>query len=124
VQTFSTKQGGFFDFEPRYSSQIPIPATNNEQIAVIECIVDAVTTGTSRPEHERLLNGLVYELFFPEDLHAKNIRLFDACAAAGISDGMDAQALAAEIFHPRHPIYGQLFELQTLEVVRLIEGEA
>ena len=62
------------------------------------------------------------ELFFPEDLHAKNIRLFDACTAAGITGAMDAQAKAAEIFHPRHSIYGQLFELQTLEVVRLIEG--
>ena len=124
VQTFATKQGGFFDFEPRYSGQIPIPAANNEQIAVIECIVSAVTAGISRPEYERLLNGLVYELFFPEDLHAKSIRLFEACATAGIRDGMDAQAKAAEIFHPRHPIYGQLFELQTLEVVRLIEGSA
>ena len=64
------------------------------------------------------------EIFFPEDLHSKNIHLFDACNAAGITGGMDAQAKAAEIFHPRHPIYGQLFELQTLEVVRLIEGEA
>ena len=62
--------------------------------------------------------------FIPEDLHAKNIRLFDACAAAGIQSGMDAQAKATEIFHPRHTIYGQLFGLQTLEVVRLIEGEA
>ena len=80
--------------------------------------------GTNRPEYERLLNALVYELFFPEDLHAKNIRLFDACAAAGIRAGMDAKAVGIEIFHPRHAIYGQLFELQTLEVVRLIEGTA
>jgi hypothetical protein len=43
---------------------------------------------------------------------------------SGIRDGMDAQSKATEIFHPRHPIYGQLFELQTLEVVRLIEGGA
>jgi adenine-specific DNA-methyltransferase len=122
VQSFATKQGGFFDFEPRYSGQIPIPAANNYQITVIECIVSAVTAGINRPEYERLLNGLVYELFFPEDLHAKNIYLFDACTAAGIREGMDAQAIAAEIFHPRHTIYGQLFELQTLEVVQLIES--
>jgi hypothetical protein len=122
VQSFATKQGGFFDFEPRYSGQIPIPAANNYQITVIECIVSAVTAGINRPEYERLLNGLVYELFFPEDLHAKNIYLFDACTAAGIREGMDSQAIAAEIFHPRHTIYGQLFELQTLEVVQLIES--
>lgn len=124
VQTFATKQGGFFDFEPRYSSQIPIPIASNEQIAIIEGIVAAVTAGTIRPEFERLLNGLIYELFFPEDLHAQNIHLFDACAAAGITGGMDAQAKADEIFHPRHPIYGQLFDLQAVEVVRLIEGVA
>ncbi len=85
-------------------------------------MVAAITIGIARPEFERLLNGLVYELFFPEDLHAKSIRLFDACAAAGIRDGMDAQAIATAIFHPRHPIYGMLFELQTLDVVRIIEG--
>ncbi len=102
----------------------PIPNAGANEIVVIECIVKAITADISRPEYERLLNGLVYELFFPEDLHAKNIRLFDACSAAGIRDGMDAQAVATEIFHPRHTIYGQLFELQTLEVVRLIEGGA
>lgn len=124
VQTFATKQGGFFDFEPRYSGQIPIPSASSDQIAVIECIVIAVTAGINRPEYERLLNGLVYELFFPEDLHAKNIRLFDACTAAGIREGMDGQAMATTIFRNDHPIYGMLFDLPTLDVVRLIEGLA
>ena len=123
VQTFATKQGGFFDFEPRYSSQIPIPTASNEQIAVIERIVEAITVGTRRPDYERLLNGLVYELFFPEDLHAQGIRLFDACAAAGIRAGMKAKAVAAAIFQPGHAIGAQLARLQTLEVVRLIENQ-
>jgi len=121
---FAGKQGGYYEVQPDMLESFPIPDASNEQIAVVERIVKAITAGTSRPEYERLLNGLVYELFFPEDLHAKNIRLFDACAAAGIRAGMNAKALAAEIFNPRHPIYGQLFELQTLEVVRLIEGSA
>ena len=123
-QLFASKQGGFFEFKPMYVSAIPIPQVTNDQRTVLEPLVEATIQGISRPEYERLLNGLVYELFFPEDLHAQNIRLFDACSAAGIRDGMDAQAKATEIFHPRHPIYGQLFELQTLEVVRLIEGGA
>jgi hypothetical protein len=124
TQVFATKQGGFYDFEPRYSAQIPIPNSSANQIKAIESLVTAISLEVSRPEFERLLNGLVYELFFPEDLHAQNIRLFDACTAAGITDGMDAQAKAAEIFHPRHPIYGMLFDLQAVEVVRLIEGES
>jgi len=116
--------GGFLQAHNYNQFSIPIPDVSLEQRAIAIALVEAIRAGVSSPEYERLLNGLVYELFFPEDLHAKNIRLFDACTAAGIRNGMDAQAVAAEIFHPRHPIYGQLFELQTLEVVRLIEGEA
>ena len=145
VQTFATKQGGFFDFEPRYSSQIPVPNTSTSQLLVVERIVDAILLDIAATEYERLLNGLVYELFFPEDLHAKGIRLFDACAQAGIPDWptppaetetspaaqqarvqftQRASATATEIFQPSHPIYGMLFELQAVEVVRIIEGVA
>ncbi len=145
TQTFSTKQGGFFDFEPRYSGQIPIPTTSTTQLVVIERLVCAITIGLAASEYERLLNGLVYELFFAEDLHAKGIRLFDASAKAGIADwpapdetagkkrpekvaqlawNLRASSTAEEIFQPRHPIYGMLFELQAVEVVRIIEGVA
>ena len=119
---FVGKQGGFYEVQPEALESLPVPEATPSQLKISECIVRAILSGTARPEYERLLNGLVYELFFPEDLHAKSIYLFDACAAAGIREGMDAQAIAAEIFHPRHTIYGQLFELQTLEVVQLIES--
>ena len=123
-QLFASKMGGFFEFKPMYVSAIPIPEITTTHRSIVEPLVDAIMSGISRPEYERLLNGLVYELFFPEDLHAKNIRLFDACAAAGIQQGMDAQAVAQKIFNPSHTIYAQLFELQTVEVVRVIEGDA
>jgi adenine-specific DNA-methyltransferase len=119
---FASKQGGYYEVQPEMLESFPIPTASASEIHVIEIIVNSLIQGINRPEFERLLNGLVYELFFPQDLHAKNIRLFDACTAAGITDGMDAQVKAAEIFHPRHPIYGMLFDLQTVEVVRLIEG--
>lgn len=77
----------------------------SDQRAVIEPLVNATIQGISRPEFERLLNGLVYELFFPEDLHAAGIHLFDTCAAAGIQPDMDAQAKAVTIFKNNHPIY-------------------
>jgi hypothetical protein len=71
-------------------------------------------------------------LFFPEDLHAANIRLFDACEQAGIAALSKlrgntlteaAQTLAAAIFANTHPIYAMLFDLQALEVTRIIEGQ-
>lgn len=144
---FVGKQGGFYEVQPDALESFPVPEVSEAQRIVVDGTVRAVMSQISRPEYERLLNGLVYELFFPEDLHAKNIRLFDACSAAGIGDwqhpepldattsqgkvdvarvafALTASKVADEIFHPRHTIYGQLFELQTLEVVRLIEGEA
>ena len=105
--------------------------------------INAISKELAALEYERLLNGLVYELFFPDELHAKGIRLFDACTQAGIADlpasdetagkkssatvaqlgsNQRASATAAEIFQPSHPIYGMLFELQAVEVVRIIEG--
>jgi hypothetical protein len=36
---------------------------------------------------ERVLNGLVYELYFPEDLHAAGLRLFDLVAQADLFRG-------------------------------------
>ncbi len=122
-QLSSQIQNGYFRFKAQYCEQVPIPAASKQQKDICTALVNyAAIVDDSR--FERLINGLVYELFFPEDLHAKNIRLFAACEQAGISAGMDAQAIAAAIFHPSHPIYGMLFELQTVEVVRLIEADS
>lgn len=130
TQVCSTKQGGFFDFEPRYSSQLVVPSANANQIALVEAMVSGVLV-TGDPRFEQLINGLVFELFFPDDLHRANIRLFDACKKAGIGKlaGLKDKALATaaselaeRIFATSHPIYAMLFDLQALDVARIIEG--
>lgn len=130
-QMFSGKQGGFYEFKPMYVSQVPIPAANDKQRRAMNAAVNAVLVSRS-PQLEQLINGLAYELFFPDDLYAKNIRLSDACEAAGLErlSGLQGQtlstavqALAATIFATSHPIYSMLFDLQALDVVRLIEGK-
>jgi hypothetical protein len=131
TQVCSTKQGGFFDFEPRYSGQLIIPSASVKQINLLEAAVYAVLM-TRDARFEQLINGLVFELFFPDDLHRANIHLFDACEKAGIGklSGLKEQALttaanelAERIFATSHPIYAMLFDLQALEVVRIIEGK-
>jgi type I restriction-modification system DNA methylase subunit len=122
--TSTDLSGGFLQAHNYNQFSIPIPTATGVQRALTIALVVAIRANISRPEYERLLNGLVYELFFPEDLHARAIHLFDACAAAGIREGMDAQAIATAIFHNSHPIYGMLFDLQALDVVRIIEGTA
>ena len=130
TQVCSSKQGGFFDFEPRYSSQLIIPTASSAQIEITEAAV-SVVLATKNLRFEQLINGLVFELFFPDDLHRANIRLFDACEKAGIGKLADlkdkalataANELAGRIFATSHPIYALLFDLQALDVVRLIEG--
>ena len=38
---------------------------------------------------EQLLNALVYELYFPDDLHAQNLRFFDLVEQASLPDLAD-----------------------------------
>jgi hypothetical protein len=143
INTFVQKQGGYYEVQPDSLKAFCIPSSSSEHRALLTKLMAAMSIRLAAPEYERLLNGLVYELFFPEDLHVKGIRLFDACPQAGIQDWptppaetdtsptaqqaraqftQRASATAAEIFQPSHPIYGMLFELQAVEVVRVIEG--
>jgi type I restriction-modification system DNA methylase subunit len=129
TQTFATKQGGFFDFEPRYSTQLVIPRASLEQQGVIErvakCVIDHHTRSESVAFFERLLNGMVYELFFPEELHALDLQFFDLLASAGLpktAKQSDWEAFHEKVSDVNHPIYAALFALNGLEVVRIIEG--
>lgn len=82
---------------------------------------------------ERVLNGLVYELYFAEELHAAGLRLFGLVASAELPD---VTALAENDRLPRlrqkfeelhdgaHPLRIALDKLQTLDTIRIVEGKA
>jgi hypothetical protein len=129
---FVGKQNGYYEVQPEGLEAFPIPSAATQQKAVIGGAANSVLA-TSNPQFEQLINGLVFELFFPDELHAANIRLFDACEAAGLGKlaalqgealRKAAQDLAATLFANNHPIYAMLFDLQALEVARIIEGKA
>jgi hypothetical protein len=95
---------------------------------------------------ERVLNGLVYELYFPEELHAAGLRLFDLVASADLpsveqtilsaqskgktkedTDRMVCATLRQkfeELHDGAHHLKVALDKLQTLDTVRIIEGKA
>jgi adenine-specific DNA-methyltransferase len=127
---FATKQGGFYEVQPDGLKRIPIP-TNSKADAFFKAI-QLIEFARLDPRFEQLLNGLVYELFFPDELHARSIALFDSCDRAGLGqlEGLEgdalkdrAETLAREIFAPSHEIYRMLFDLRAIDVVRIIEGE-
>jgi hypothetical protein len=68
-QTFATKQGGFYDFEPRYSSQIPIPCPPKPVEKIIEKNVAKIQAAKKKDpnafvgELEAEIDGLVAHLF-------------------------------------------------------------
>ena len=125
-------QNGYYRFKSIYCKQIPIPATQaNQADALSSLAVIVAASQQSGGKFEQLINGLVYELFFPEDLHAAGIRLFDACerehiTRLGMLEGpalqTEAEALAERIFSNSHPIYAMLFDLKALDVARIIEA--
>lgn len=130
-QTFSGKQGGFYEFKPMYVGRLPVPAPSSRQLSIVKGAVVAVLSVTES-HLERFINGLVYELFFPEDLHAAGIKLFDAAEAVGVGKlaalrgnalAKAAQDLVTMLKDNGSPLFKHLFNLRALEVVRIIEEE-
>lgn len=128
---FVGKQNGYYEVQPDVLEAFPIPSATVQQKTVLGVAANGVLA-TNDPQYEQLINGLVFELFFPDELHAANIRLFDACEKADVGKLANlkdkalvtaATELAGRIFANDHPIYAMLFDLQALEVVRIIEGK-
>lgn len=145
-QTFASKQGGFYEFKPMYFAQLPVPKPTGVQQTIVESVTQYLLWVKNNwfPSHmqlpptqmldyfEQLLNGLVYELFFPEELHARKLFLFDHVArvklptveslpkskrAAAVQEAFD------RIYECDHPIRECLSSLGSLPIVRIIEGE-
>ncbi len=151
LQISNTIRGGYVRFIRQYVEQIPIPTASAEEQQWCERLAEALIF-LHRPEvaagagaapvslmaawFEQWLNGLVYELFFRAELHARHLRLFEETAKptsappalAPLRD--DPAKLAAlqacfeRTYDVNHPLRAMLFSLRSLEPIRIIEGEA
>jgi adenine-specific DNA-methyltransferase len=90
-QQFASRQGGFYEFKPMYVSQLPIPAASTGKKRWCERLAEALIwlhgadasrmsgnapIASMRAYFEQWLNGLVYELFLPDELHGRKLTLF------------------------------------------------
>ena len=102
---------------------MPIPRYTDRQFKILHQISFDLSallqsgstklTALSIQSVDKLINGLVYELFFTEDVHAAGVHLFDTCTQIGLDD-MDALA--------QHPtVLAQLATIYSLDDVQLIE---
>ena len=125
-------QNGYYRFIAQYVTQIPIPRMTTDQVNILDLLAKAVGFG-GNPALEQLLNGLVYELYFHDDLLARGLRLFNAVRDARLDrlSGLEGERLATaaadftkQNLAPGQPLRVMLSDLQTLDVVRIIEGKA
>lgn len=130
-RVFSDKEGGFYEVQPASLLDLPVPTCGAEEKALVVSVVNALVAGADRPRLEALINAFVYELFFAEDLHARNLSPFAAAREAGLMTlaGLEGPALARAandwsrcLADPAAPVYATLFELQSIDAVRIIEG--
>ncbi|MGY2894326.1 Eco57I restriction-modification methylase domain-containing protein [Deinococcus sp. UYEF24] len=121
--------------------KLPIAKPSPQAESLITTLVNHILTlsALTRTPHislmvsflEQLIDALVYELYLPEDLHAAGrqpLQVIGAQAWPEANSG--AQALAdfsaffERIFDPGHEVRKLVFFLDSLPVVRLIEGKS
>jgi adenine-specific DNA-methyltransferase len=134
-------QSGYLRAFTDYMKQIPVPAINNDQIETMTRVVSYAISLSKEGKNEKihlasfenLINGLVYELFFPAELAKANLPIFDLVAQAKLPNLNKFNEneyipllnhLYETIFLADHPIRSALFSLRGLDFVRIIEEES
>ncbi len=146
-RVYATKEGGFIDFEPRYSSQFPIARFDADQRDTVDSLARVMyalanTQAERQPRdllmreyYDQILNALVYELYLLDEVHAAGLNFFELVESvrlpkvdtAARDTGAHLTALRRkfeEVYAPSHPLRAALQKLHTLEPVRIIEGKA
>jgi type I restriction-modification system DNA methylase subunit len=147
-QTSTTFRGGYWSFGKQFIERIPIPSLSREQEDVLAKFVSFIFFTHSclqqrseelkgresliRPYFEQILNALTYQVYFPnefQDAHLDVFSLIDQLkvpAVAGNSNVDIAKVvnLFEDVYELSHPIRVALDKVQTLDVVRVIEGIA
>ena len=148
-QTSDQSTGDYLRTLSRYMQQIPIPDLTSTQKAVIGKIVDYLiylqgqpTTSSGDLAHardfimlkyfERIIDGLVYESYLGEELHHGGKQFFKPLLDERLpqleeirGDKMAAlQEIFERLYERTHPIRRNLFFLDSVKPIRIIEGKA
>ncbi|MEG5033322.1 Eco57I restriction-modification methylase domain-containing protein [Microcoleus sp. AT3-D2] len=132
--------------------QLPIPTATEAEQKAIETLVgyvlhltaalkdipsvgqgleQASTDKVMTQYFEKIIDGLVYELYLPEELHAKDKYFMRYLLSENLpnidkikGDKMtELRQIFQKLFHKDHPIAKNLFFLDNVEVIRIIEGK-
>jgi len=148
-QIATQMRGGWYSYESRFIKSLPIAEASELEIGLTIGLVDGIVLarryladhpgaeGTRDPlmlaYWERVLNGLAYELYFPEEVHGAGLRLFELLEQShipdvnGVPEAARLKALRTtfeKLYAGTHPLRIALDKLQTLDTVRIIEGKS
>ena len=118
-------------------AQIPVAKPTPRAESLITTLVNHILTLSSLTRTpqialyvaflEQLIDALVYELYLPEDLHAAGRRPLETIGAeTWPEEGTTLEDLSPfleRLYDPQHPVRKLVFFLDSLPVVRLIEGK-
>ncbi|MCY7273416.1 MAG: hypothetical protein LH702_06645, partial [Phormidesmis sp. CAN_BIN44] len=119
-------------FKPMYVSKLPIAKSSNPE--QIETLVSYVLKLHQQPlsaqdkrilsYFEQIINGLVYELYLPQDLHTAGCSIAAHLPALAPIDSLELlRSLFEQLSQPDHPLQRNLIQLQNLDLIKLIEGK-
>lgn len=129
-----TRSGGYFEYKPMFVEKLPVPQIGLSEKKSFGVCTDYVLLTTANELHlqaaffEQLIDGLVYELYFPEEVRvaAKDISPHIG-ELSPITDQMSEEEKLAVIqrefdrlYDPSHPVRNRLETLDSVEVVRTI----
>ena len=148
-QASNQLSGDYLQARSRYMQQIPIPNLTPTQKSLIGKIVDYLiylqgqpTTSGKDLAHardfimlgyfERIIDGLVYESYLGEELHQGDKQFFKPLLEERLpqleeirGDKMSAlQEIFERLYERTHPIRRNLFFLDSVKPIRIIEGKA
>lgn len=154
-QTFATKLGGYYEFKPTYVSDLTIPYAEDWQKEIIEKFVEyilflkkfealsldemstyekffrsSIEINSMISYFEAIINGLVYELFLPDELNQAGKEFFTILQEENLpklsdhKDHIDSiNSLFIRLSDRNHKIRYNLNFLRDLETIRIIEGK-
>lgn len=137
---FVEKQNGWFEIQPTGLEKFSIPSAEEWQMEIIEKLVDYILflTGNDETQHkliinyfEAIINSLVYELFLADELHAADKHFFEPLVAEFLPSLAEhsgeelpvIEELFARLSARDHDIRRNLYFLNELESIRIIEGK-
>ncbi len=128
-------QGKTRRYIKQYVDMLPIPPIAKEHQRPFEILVDYVLQTTKHEVKlqsayfEQLIDGLVYELYFPAEIKAASKEILPHLGElTPMDDNLSDEAKLAiiqrefeRLYDPRHPVRNHLETLDSVEVVRIIQ---